>query len=277
MINNEYVSRGIEYILNNIGNDISVDDVADHCNFSKYYFSRIFKMATGESVYGFIKRIKMEQSAFRIKMEKGRSITDIASEYGYSSSNYSSAFKQHHNYSPNEFRRNIFDKSLVHPIFNNVTTCLETFDKCNKKISIETLDDHYVIYERRIGNYKELSVNWKEFRNKYKKYITKETLFIERTFDDPSITNIDECLYDICMSVDANCPLDNTYILKGGKFAIYHYKGFIEQIYSAYQSIFSVWLSQSRYSIDERYGFDIYRKVDCLSMLMEIDICIPVK
>lgn len=276
MITNEYVNRGIAYILNNSSKEISIDDVAKHCNFSKYYFSRIFKMVTGESIYGFIKRVKMEQSAFRLKTEKSRSITDIASEYGYSSSNYSSAFKQHHNSSPIEFRRNIFDISLVHPIFNT-DTCLETFDECNEKISIETLEDYYVIYERRIGNYKELSTNWEAFRNKYKKYITKETLLIDRTFDDPSITDANECLYDICLSVEKNCPLENTYILKGGKFAIYHYKGFVAQIYSAYQSIFNVWLSQSNYSIDERYGFDIYRKVDCLSMYMEIDICIPVK
>lgn len=277
MITNEYVNRAIDYILNHINEEISVDEVAKHCNFSKYYFSRIFKLMTGESIYGFIKRIKMEQSAFRLKVEKSRSITDIGSEYGYSSSNFSSAFKQHHDMSPNEFRRNIIDNSLMHPIFNHSDIRLQTFGECNERISIETLEDIYVIYERRIGNYGDLSANWEAFQNKYKEYITDKTLFIERTFDDPSITDIDECLYDICMSIDKNCSLENTYTIQGGKFAIYHFKGYMQEIYSTYQSIFNVWIWQSGYCIDERYSFEIYRKVDCTSKYMEIDICIPIK
>lgn len=277
MITNEYVNRAIDYILNHINEEISVDEVAKHCNFSKYYFSRVFKMVTGESIYEFIKRVKMEQSAFRLKVEKRRSITDIGCEYGYSSSNFSSAFKQHHDMSPIEFRRNIFNNSLMHPVFNYSNIRLQTFDECNDRISIETLDDFYVIYERRIGNYGDLSANWEAFQNKYKEYITDKTLFIERTFDDPSITDIDECLYDICMSIDINCSLENTYTIEGGKFAIYHFKGYMQEIYSAYQSIFNVWIWQSGYCIDERYSFEIYRKVYCSSKYMEIDICIPIK
>lgn len=256
---------------------ISVDDIASHCNFSRYYFSRMFKMETGESIYGFIKRVKMEQSAFRLKIEKSRSITDISCDYGYSSSNYSSAFKQHYNLSPIEFRRSITQKSLSNPIFSDAVVGLESFKECSEKISIEVLKNFSVIFERHKGNYGDLSVHWGEFQEKYKQHITKETLFLERTYDDPPITNIDECLYDICITAPENCKLENTYVLKGGKFAIYHFKGFVKQIYTAYQSIFNVWLPQSNCEIDDRYGFEIYRKIDCDSMHMEIDLCIPIK
>ena len=236
-----------------------------------------FKMETGESIYKYIKRVKMEQSAFRLKVEKGRSITDISCDYGYSSSNYSSAFKQHHNLSPIEFRRSIKQKSLVNPIFSDASIGLESFDECDKKISIEVLDDCLVIYERHKGSYGDLSEHWGAFQENYKEYITEATLLLERTYDDPSITNIDECLYDICITTPEGCTLENTCILKGGKFAIYHFKGFVNQIYSSYQSIFNVWLPQSNFVIDDRYGFEIYREIDCDSMHMEIDLCIPVK
>ena len=93
MITNEYINRAIDYILNHIDEEITVEDISNYCCFSRYYFSRIFKMETGESIYEFIKRVRMERSAFRLKVEKDRSITDIGSAYGYSSSNYSSAFK----------------------------------------------------------------------------------------------------------------------------------------------------------------------------------------
>lgn len=276
MITNKNINRAINYILNHINENISVDEIASHCNFSKYYFSRMFKMETGESIYEFIKRVKMEQSAFHLKVERNRSITDISCDYGYSSSNYSSAFKQHHNLSPMEFRRNITEKSMLNPIFS-ATIGLEPFEVCNQKISIEILEDYPIIYQRYKGNYGDLSVHWGEFQEKYKNYITESTLFIERTYDDPSITHINECLYELCMTAPKDCNLENIYMLKGGKFAVYHFKGLVKEIYASYQSIFNVWLPQSNCKIDDRYAFEIYRKVDCDSMYMEIDLCTPIK
>ncbi|MEG0692199.1 MAG: AraC family transcriptional regulator [Oscillospiraceae bacterium] len=35
--------------------------MASHCNFSRFYFSKMFKMEMGEGVHEFIKRVKMEQ------------------------------------------------------------------------------------------------------------------------------------------------------------------------------------------------------------------------
>lgn len=219
----------------------------------------------------------MKQSAFRLKVEKDRSITDISCDYGYSSSNYSSVFKQHYNLSPIEFRRSIMQKSLSNPLFSNSSIGFESFHECSEKISIEILKDFSVIYERYKGNYGDLSIHWAEFQEKYKQYITEETLFLERTYDDPSITNIDECLYEICISASKDCRVKNVYVLKGGKFAVYHFKGFVKQIYTAFQSIFNVWLPQSNCDIDDRYGFEIYRRIDGASMHMEIDLCIPIK
>ncbi len=277
MITNKYINRAIDYILNHINEDIYVDEIASHCNFSRYYFSRMFKMETGESIYEFIKRVKMEQSAFRLKVVKNRSITEIGCDYGYSSSNYSSAFNKHHKLSPIEFRRSIMQKSLINPVFNDATEGLETFEACNKKVSIEFHEHYPVIFERYKGSYGDLSVHWRTFQEKYREYITEKTLLFERTYDDPTITHIDECLYDICMTAPEGCKLENTYVLKGGKFAVYHFKGFVKQLYTAYQSLFNVWLPNSNCEIDDRYGFDIYRKIDCDSMHMEIDFCIPIK
>lgn len=277
MITNEVVNRAIDYILQHINESISVDEIACHCNFSRYYFSRLFKMQTGESICQFIRRAKMEQSAFRLKVDRKKSITDICGNYGYSSSNYSTAFKQHHKLSPIEYRKTILRKPLRHPVHGGFIDTLEPFTECSKKISIEVLGDYPVIYERHKGNYGDLSVHWGAFQEKYKEYITEQTLFLERTYDDPNITDVDDCLYDICMTAPKGCMLENTSLINGGRFAVYHFTGHISQIYVSYQSIFNVWLPQSSLEIDDRYGFDIYRKVDCNSMHMEIDFCIPIK
>jgi DNA gyrase inhibitor len=154
---------------------------------------------------------------------------------------------------------------------------MESLEECSRKIMIKELPDFFVLYERRIGNYRSLSGQWSDFLEKYRNYITNHTVFLERTFDDPSITDTDTCLYDICMSVDKNCTLENTCTIQGGTCAVYPFRGLAKHIYAAYQTIFNIWLPQSRYTLDNRCGFDIYRTIDCDSMYMELDICLPVK
>ncbi len=274
---NEMVNRAITYIIQHIGENLTIDDVAEHCHFSKYYFSRVFKEETGESIYSFIKRAKMDQSAFRLKVDRDRKVTDIGYDYGYSPSNYSSVFRQQHNVSPAVFRRGIEERSWSHPFYPKAAVERETFEECNKKVSIVTIEDQFVIYERKIGNYYDLGKEWSAFLTKYQAYQTEQSMLIERTFDDPSITDVDKCLYDICMSVGKDCTLENTCVIQGGKFAVYHFKGYPRQIYTAYQMMFQVWLPQSKHRIDKRYGFEQYLEVNCDDMYMVSDIYIPIE
>ncbi|MGE5678359.1 MAG: AraC family transcriptional regulator [Pseudomonadota bacterium] len=277
MIRNELVSRSIDYIIQHIDEDISIEDVANHCHFSKYYFSRVFKAETGESIYSFIKRLKMEQSAINLKLVKERSITDIGSDYGYSASNYSSAFKKHHSISPAEFRKATNTTCVPHPFYPDRDASFRTFEEYDKQIQVKELEDLVVIFERYIGNYIELGKNWSDFTEKYKAYIKEDTLLIERFYDDPAVTGVYQCLYDICMTVDKSCTLDNVTTIEGGRFAVYRFEGAIEEIFPALQGIFNIWLANSGYEMDERYGLDIYRAVDREKMCVVMDLCIPVK
>lgn len=296
MIENQIINQAIDYIFSHIDEELSVDWIADYCGYSKFYLSRLFKAETGESIYSFIKRTKVEQSAWRLKVEKERSITEIGSEYGYSASNYATMFREHFEKSPVQFRRDIVNKSLFHPFFYGKENRLESFEECCKKICVENLPDYFVLYERRKGNYNKLKDDWCEFMERYKDFITPETILIERTINDPSITKPDECLYEVCMTVDKNDPrlevqktaatgitsragtstAPNTMILEGGKFAVYHYKGYPQVIYPAFQSFFCSWLEKSGNKVDKRYGFDIYRKIDDETLYMEMDLCVPI-
>ncbi len=290
MITNESINQAIDYILQHIEDEVTLEDVAGYCHFSKYYFSRLFKEQTGESVYHFIKRVKLEQSAFRLKTEQNRRITEISADYGYSSSNYSSAFRQHYRMSPIDFRRQSYVHSMAHPFFHHEKWQLESFEECSRKITVEEIPDYHVIYERRFGSYEDMSRDWGTFIEKYREYITDETRFIERTYDDPAVTFAGNCLYDVCMSCPSikrkpgyegdseNCPLENTTLIRGGRCIVYHFKGHAKYIYAAYQTIFLIWLPETSYELDASKSlFDIYYTVDSETMYMEMDICVPVK
>ena len=296
MIENQIVNKAIEYIFSHLEQELSVEAIAEYCGFSKFYLSRLFKAETGESIYAFIKRLKVEQSAWRLKVEKGRSITEIGNEFGYSASNYATLFKEHFEKTPAQFRKDIEEISINHAFVHGRKNQLETYEECCKKITIENLPDYFVLYERHKGNYHNLEKDWCSFIENNKEFLTDATVLIERTENDPTITDPEECIYDLCMTVDKNDPrlivqktaaagitsrcsspvCPNTMTVKGGKFAVYHYAGYPQQIYLAYQSFFCNWLSETGNKIDNRNGFDIYRRIDTDTLYMELDICIPI-
>ena len=167
---------------------------------------------------------------------------------------------------------------MEHPFFHQETWQVESFEECNAKITVEEIPDYFVIYERNIGNYEQLSGDWDRFLQKYQDYITGETKFLERTYDDPAVTSRENCLYDICMSVSEDCPLENTLKIRGGRCFVYHFKGHAKYIYAAYQTLFLIWLPHTNHELDESKSlFDIYHKIDSGTMYMELDICLPMR
>lgn len=287
----ELINHAIEYILLHIGENVTAAKVAEHCHVSRFYFTKIFKQQTGESVYAFIKKKKLEFSAFMLKSESTRSITDIAGEYGYSPSNYSSAFKDYFDRSPVEFRRERFGhhNELLNPENKSVRMI---YDEINSTVSIRQMPQYSIVYERRIGNYSEMKNCWSDFCKRYDRFHTDQTLYFERTFDDPSITDKNKCLYDICMSDEGinaaaekcggitklKLPDSAAFgTISGGKFAVCPFKGYLSEINQFHRKLMGIWLPLCGYSLDSRYSYDLYHKVEENTYYMEFDVCIPIK
>lgn len=277
MIKNEIVNRGIDYIIGHLEENISIEDVADHCNFSKYYYSRIFKEETGVSLYAFIKRMKMNQSAIRIQIEAGRSITDIGLDYGYDVTNYSLAFKKQHTLSPSKYRQAKSGEYIQNPFYEDKFSGFPEYEEYQNKIVICNMEDTEVVYERYIGTYVDLGEKWKTFIKKYQTIMQDNTLVIERAYDDPSITDLSQCIYDMCITVGPPCNFDNVTTLTGGTYAVYPFKGAVDEIYRAVQGMIHNWLPKSGYEMDARHALNIYRAMDMENMYVELDVYIPVQ
>lgn len=89
-------------------------------------------------------------------------------------------------------------------------------------------------------------------------------------------------MYELCQTISPDDPALKegnellTYTFEGGKYAVYHFKGFPQFMFMVYQEIFCRWLSKTGNQLDERPIFDIYRNVR-EDGYMEIDICFPLK
>lgn len=270
------VNQSIDYIMQHLDENLSLDAVAAHFFLSKYHFSRIFKEETGESVYAFIKRCKVDQSAIDMKLNPTKAITDIGLDYGYSSSNYSSLFKKRHNTSPAMFRQSMPTQSMAVPFTPERVVHFKTAAEYSAQIEMQKLDDMFVLYERFIGNYIDLEKNWYQFLDQYKAFLNKKTILVERFFHDPAITNPAQCICDICMTVEQDCDLNNVMSISGGQWIVYHFDGVIKDIFETLQGIFSIWLPQSGYEMTRRYGLNIYRHIDRGNHSVVMDLCIPV-
>lgn len=277
MIERDIIYQSIDYIIQHLDEEMTVEKIADHFHFSKFYFCRSFKKATGESLYAFIKRHKMEQSAVDIKLGKDKSITDVGMDYGYSPSNYSSAFKAHHALSPIAFRKSVGGKIAINPFYHEEPSRFDDFKAYDKKIKIQELSGYSAIYERVIGNYIELKDRWIQFINRHTTHMKPNTLMIERFYHDPTITGLTKCICDLCMTIDDHDQFDNVTTIEAGRFAVYRYEGSIKDIFLEVQGVFSVWLPNSKYEMDKRYALNIYRKMDIESAFVVMDLCIPIK
>lgn len=99
----EYLKRLntiVEYINNNLDKKISISELAEISNFSKFHFHRIMKSLWGEPIGNYIIRTRVETAALLIRYTN-LEIQDIAYSVGYNKpSSLNKIFKQYYNFLP---------------------------------------------------------------------------------------------------------------------------------------------------------------------------------
>lgn len=274
------IIEAIDYIMNNLTEELTVEKIANHCHYSKYYFNRMFKESVGESVYSFIKRQRVQSSAFRIANYKKTSITEISCEYGYSSSNYSSMFKKHYGVSPAKFKRSR-NKSRVFTDGKEYYADLtdESYEEIESRMKIVNIDDFEVVFKRYIGNYHNLYDYWTDFIDCHKDLLTGDHCQIEISYDDPVIADSERCIIDLCLLTgETKSSNYNKMVLEGGRYIVYEFEGHSSEIFRVFQSLMFVWMPETSMKVDfeNRKMFSKYNKVDCQNNIFSIEIYIPI-
>lgn len=91
------------YIEDNIGEAISVDDLAELLNCSKFYFLREFKKLMGLTPYQYLMNKRLNQAKALLGSEKVN-IALIGQQLGFNDqSHFTRAFKSHFNMTPGQF------------------------------------------------------------------------------------------------------------------------------------------------------------------------------
>lgn len=101
----EAISRSIEYIEDNLTNDITIEDIANHLYISSFYFQKGFSMLCGYSISEYIRSRKLSLAGYEL-LHTNNKIIDIALKYGYDSpDSFTKAFTRFHGSTPTEVRK----------------------------------------------------------------------------------------------------------------------------------------------------------------------------
>lgn len=99
------IIAALRYINNNYKEGISLDDVSEAANTSKYYLSRLFRETTGATVFEYIENLRLTR-VHDLLINSKMTLDEIAAQTGFLSSvNLSRVFKKNYGLSPRAFRK----------------------------------------------------------------------------------------------------------------------------------------------------------------------------
>ncbi len=296
---NEYLfrlNRAIDYIQKHYDEDLNLAKLAGIACFSKYHFHRLFTRLVGETLNNFVRRFRLEKALRKLILEKHKSITDIALDCGFSSSqNFAKTFKSYFGVN-STFIREKFCWKLIENKEENRETLQRSMIQSrwvtktrmeSETISVRILDipSYQVAYIRRIGPYQpermtqvfSRLLQWAASRGLW----NENSILIGTVWNNPRITPEDKCLCDACITVPESLRFAdgvNIQSLPGGKFAVYRCEIGPQDFPAAWMRLISLWLLSSDYQPDDRPSYVLYHDGGPPPLKPWIvDLCLPIK
>ena len=278
------VNQAIDYINHNLRGLITAEEIADHCCYSRHYFNRLFRKVTGENLYTFTKRQKLESAASLLFKYPDLSITDIAADFGYSASNFTVAFQKQFQIRPSQCRNGTLPgtvmerkQNMIHRIGEHQRNGRfeEILDRIDRNISIKRLPELFLRYERFIGSYFQLSSVWEQYMHSVASPSRwKDMRFYGLTYNDPLITNMERCIHDLCVEVPEPRRLQ-CHRIPAGEYICCSYQGDIGKLYEAYNAFMGIWMPAKKSQAWSRTCLEIYYP-ESSPRRINMEICIPV-
>jgi AraC family transcriptional regulator len=101
------IERAVEYLREHFSENISLNQLAQHCYVSPFHFSRLFKTVIGIPPHKYLLGIRMQHAKFLLS-GSSKSVTEIAFESGFQSiEHFATGYKQQFKISPSQQRKQL--------------------------------------------------------------------------------------------------------------------------------------------------------------------------
>lgn len=259
------IDRVIDHVQARYAEPLRVATLARVAHFSPFHFHRVFRAHTGETLGGFVTRVRVQRAAFRLGRGGSRqSLVDVALETGFgSASELSRAFKAALGVSPSAFRRSAE----------------------MSKIAQEALPAHaYLPRHERLAEEAPLRVSLVQHPSRRVRYVRVQDPFasgrlasasarvdafaaahdidpwprLGLSLDDPELVPPAQCRYDLALLTDlpAHGSGLSTRVLASGTFAELRVRGHAGDVARAWDRLFAEWLPRSGYEPAEGPGVE---------------------
>jgi AraC family transcriptional regulator len=301
----EYIrrlNRVLDFIYNNLDQELTLKVLADVAGFSPFHFHRLFKSLVGETLNDYVWRARLEKAANQLSNPEVSLLT-ISLNCGFSSpAVFSRAFKAHFQVNPSQFRkqRKVERKqgkdSPPAATYNGRHAVLFTLKRSEFPMNIEvkTLPTYHVAYIRHMTGYSkgipssaigeafQRVCAWAAARDLFR----PGTLVIGIPYDNPDITPNDRCRYDACVMVPADILEGGGEIsiqdISGGKYAVVRIEVSTQEtqrIGETVDQVYGEWLPSSGYAGEDKPALEIYYDTPekAPGTWISMEYCIPLK
>lgn len=243
------IQKIVNHIEAHFDREITAHEIESISHYSYRNFQRIFFKIFNETISGFQKRLRLENSYKKlIYTEEG--ISEIAWQVGYSNiQSFSKAFKQQYSISPVEARKQ------KHEVFKKF---IEN-NKADLKFEIKYKDPVSVyckFMKAQDYNNQEIDALWKEIEPEVELFNAAYGIIR----DQPLITSNSHCRYGAAVTSDDSVNGLFKREIFGGRYVKFTHYGAYENILETYRSFYRHWLSDNQFSLDNSDVIEEYEE-----------------
>jgi AraC family transcriptional regulator len=267
----ERLLRVLVHIQQHLDERLGLEELAGLACLAPHHFHHVFTGMLGESVGGYVRRLRLERAALRLKLGR-MAVTQIALEAGYATpESFSRVFRGSFDASPTQFWHRHDGASQVRVPsgvhyradgkFGNFRTTKAGATAMN--VTIKQIQPRRVAFMRHVGPYNKVGSVWEEFTM----FLGREGLlcgdvqFIGISHDDPAVTLPEKVRYDACVTVDESFqPVGEigVQIISGGEYAVLTHFGSYEKLGASYSKLLGQWLPRSGRNLRSTPCFEVY-------------------
>lgn len=282
------INAVLNYILENLNGDLSLEKLAGIANYSPFHFQKIFKQVVGESPKQYIIRTKLESAAHFLNIHQTKSITEIAIDSGFSSpSAFARAFKNYFGVTAEE-SRSMPSKDKIN-FFKSDSYFRELLSfQDPKKLNPAGGKEIQVVVKKTDSIHAFFTNTTFENETKIRNAFRKSIQVAETSDGDIANLKFIGILYphqDLYRAlVTFNPVLEvskkvNTTEIKSGRYATFYLKGTLKMTFATMRLFSDNWLPNSGYRIADICGFEILSQnpVEVQYSEIEREIYIPIE
>jgi AraC family transcriptional regulator len=267
------VNRVIDHIREHLAEDLPLTALAGVAGFSPFHFHRVFRAVTGETVAGFVQRLRIEKAAAALRDHPDQTVLAVALDHGFASpAAFARAFRARFGMTATAWRvggaerwRRRWRKAEQRLRKPGKAWRGEQRQSGRMSVRVADMPALHVAFMRYVGPYgaRGIPALWKRLQT----WIAAHDLGGPRVtvgvaYDDPSITAPERCRYDACVVVPGDFVPDrlvDVMDVPGGRYAIASFVGTAHEIEGVWDRVFAGWLPGSGYEPDDRPCYELYR------------------